>query len=216
MRRLLTRLGVHPDDPTPVTADLSGRRALVIATNHAHLDVGRPTGVFSSELTVPYYVFVDAGMSVDVASPLGGVIPVDPLSLKPALRTAADDRFLADPVLRGAMTESRSVGNLDMDDYDIVYLAGGWGAAFDLGTSEVLGDRMTEAIASGAAIGGVCHGPLGLLRARDAEGQPFVTGHRISAVTDKQVRELGIASTPMHPERDLRAGAARNPNDKSR
>ena len=208
VRRLLTRLGVHPDDPTPVTADLSERRALVIATNHAHLDVGRPTGVFASELTVPYYVFVDAGMSVDVASPLGGVIPVDPLSLKPAVRTAADDRFLADPVLRGALTASRSVGELDMDDYDIVYLAGGWGAAFDLGTSEVLGDRMTEAVASGAAIGGVCHGPLGLLRARDADGQPFVAGRRISAVTDKQVRELGITSTPMHPERDLRAAGA--------
>ncbi|MGA1723435.1 MAG: sulfatase, partial [Ilumatobacteraceae bacterium] len=100
-------------------------------------------------------------MSVEVASPLGGVIPVDPLSLKPAVRTAADDRFLSDAVLRAAMNASRPVGSLDMADYDIVYLAGGWGAAFDLGTSEVLGDQMTAAVAAGAAIGGVCHGPLG-------------------------------------------------------
>ena len=208
VRRLLSRLGLHPDDPTPSSADLSGRRALVIATNHGQLDIGRPTGVFASELTVPYYAFVDAGMSVEVASPLGGVIPVDPLSLKPAVRTAADDRFLSDAVLRAAMNASRPIGSLDMADYDIVYLAGGWGAAFDLGTSEVLGDQMTAAVAAGAAIGGVCHGPLGLLRARDTDGRPLVEGRRISAVTDKQVRELGITSTPLHPERDLRAAGA--------
>ena len=45
---------------------MAGTRALCIATNHAVLDVGVATGVFGSELTVPYYVFLDAGMHVDV------------------------------------------------------------------------------------------------------------------------------------------------------
>lgn len=52
----------------------------MIATNHGTLDIGKPTGVFASEMTVPYYPFFDAGLDVDVASPLGGVIPVDPQS----------------------------------------------------------------------------------------------------------------------------------------
>ena len=207
-RRVLQRLGLHPDDTQQVTRDMSGRRALVIATNHGQLDVGRPTGVFASELTVPYYVFLDAGMSVDVASPRGGEIPVDPQSLKPALRTDADDRLLADTTLRGLLTNSLAVGDLDMTDYDIVYLAGGWGAAFDLGTSTVLGEQITTANARGAVIGGVCHGPLGLLQARDVDGSPLVKGRRISAVTDKQVRELGITATPQHPEKELRAVGA--------
>ncbi|MFZ9084842.1 MAG: hypothetical protein ACO22B_11030, partial [Ilumatobacteraceae bacterium] len=47
-RRVLRRLGLHPDDDQQLSRDLSGRRALVIATNHAQLDVGRPTGVFAS------------------------------------------------------------------------------------------------------------------------------------------------------------------------
>ena len=34
------------------------------------------------------------------------MIPVDPLSLKPVVRCAADDRFLGDPVLRAKVTES--------------------------------------------------------------------------------------------------------------
>ena len=86
-RRLLQKFGVHPKDQDAVTLDMRRTRALCVATNHAVLDIGVATGVFASELTVPYYVFLDAGMQVDVASPLGGVIPVDPLSMTPEIRT---------------------------------------------------------------------------------------------------------------------------------
>ncbi|MDG2112017.1 MAG: type 1 glutamine amidotransferase domain-containing protein [Actinomycetota bacterium] len=159
-------------------------------------------------MTVPYYAFLDAGMEVDVASPLGGVIPVDPQSLKPVIRTEADDRFLADDRLRAQVTESLKVGDLDMERYDIVFLAGGWGAAFDLGLSDELGSKITEANGLDRVIGGVCHGPLGLLKAENAKGEPLVKGRRISAVTDKQVSELGIDLTPQHPETELRRAGA--------
>jgi putative intracellular protease/amidase len=172
------------------------------------MDIGKPTGVFASEMTVPYYAFLDAGMKVDVASPLGGVIPVDPQSLKPVIRTGDDDRFLADDDFRNQVTNSLAIGQVDMSEYDVVFLSGGWGAAFDFGFSDDLAARITEANAQGKIIGGVCHGPLGLLNAKDAAGEPLVKGRRISAVTDKQVRELGIQSTPHHPERELRRAGA--------
>jgi len=208
-RGLLKRLGNHPEDPERIDVRLDGRRALVIATNHGELDVGRPTGVFSSELTVPYYAFLDAGMKVDVASPRGGLIPVDPLSLKPAIRTEACDRLLADAELKAKLQRSLAVGDLHMTDYDIVYCAGGWGAAFDLGFSDDLGRQITAANVHGRIIGGVCHGPLALLKARAPDGAPLVRGRRVTAVTDKQVRELRITSTPHHPETELRRLGAR-------
>jgi arylsulfatase A-like enzyme/putative intracellular protease/amidase len=208
LRKALQRAGMHPDDPDATTFDLAGRRALVVATNTAVMDIGKPTGVFASEMTVPYYAFLDAGMDVDVASPLGGVIPVDPQSIKPIIRCADDDRFLADDDFKAKVTSSLAVGDLDMSDYDIVFLAGGWGAAFDFGFSETLGEKMTEANADGLVMGGVCHGPLGLLNAKAANGQPLVQGRKISAVTNKQVKELGIESTPHHPERELRGVGA--------
>lgn len=208
LRKLLQKAGMHPDDDQSVVFDHTGKRALVVATNAGVLDIGKPTGVFASEMTVPYYAFLDAGMAVDVASPNGGVVPVDPQSLKPPLRTAEDDRFLGDEVFRAKVTDSLSIGELDMADYDIVFLAGGWGAAFDFGFSEELGEKVTEANAAGKLIGGVCHGPLGLLNAKAPNGDPLVKGRRISAVTDKQVDELGIGSTPHHPERELRGVGA--------
>ena len=203
LRNVLQRFGMHPDDTETASVRLPGRRALIIATNHGTLD-GKPTGVFASELTVPYYAFLDAGMAVDVASPEGGLIPVDPQSVKPVLRTDACDRFLADPELEAKVDDSLAVGALDMADYDIVFLAGGWGAAFDLGMSEDLGRQITVANEHDRIIGGVCHGPLGLLKAKATDGAALVEGRRITAVTDKQVRELGIDSTPHHPETELR------------
>jgi arylsulfatase A-like enzyme/putative intracellular protease/amidase len=209
LRRAVQKVGMHPDDTAAFTGSLRGRRALVVATNHGTLSIGKATGVYSSEMTVPYYAFLDAGMTVDVASPRGGTIPVDPQSLNPVLRSDADDRFLADDELMAKVTDSLPIAGLDMADYDIVYLAGGWGAAFDFGTSQALADKMTEANAEGLVMGGVCHGPLGLRNATGTDGRPLVEGRRMTAVTDKQVRELKIESTPQHPETELRSKGAR-------
>ena len=208
LRKVLQRLGMHPDDTETFDSDVAGRRALVVATNHGVLDIGKPTGVFASEMTVPYYAFADAGMAVDVASPAGGVIPVDPQSVRAPVRTEACDRFLADDELKAKVNDSLAIGEVDIAAYSIVFLAGGWGAAFDFGFSEELGRKLTEANQHGSVIGGVCHGPLGLLQAKAADGSLLVAGRRVTGVTDKQVRELGITATPQHPETELRKAGA--------
>jgi putative intracellular protease/amidase len=207
-RHLLQRFGVHPADRDAVVLDLRGARALCIATNHGVLDIGVATGVFGSELTVPYYLFLDAGMQVDVASPNGGVIPIDPLSMQELIRTPDDDRLLGDEEFRQKLMHSPAISDLDFAAYDIIYFAGGWGAAFDLGQSEVLGQKVSEAFAAGRVIGGICHGPLGLLKARTPSGEPLVRGRRLTAVTDKQIHELGVEITPLHPESALRRAGA--------
>jgi putative intracellular protease/amidase len=207
-RKLLQQLGVHPNDREAVTLDLRGYKALCIATNHGVLDLGVATGVFASELTVPYYVFLDAGMQVDLASPKGGIIPVEPLSMKGELRTPDDDRLLGDRDLRRKLMNSLAIGDLDFAGYDLIYFAGGWGAAFDLGQSDLLGRKVSEACAAGRVIGGICHGPLGLLKARKPNGELLVKGRRITAVTDRQVQQLGVGITPLHPESALRQAGA--------
>jgi len=200
--------GFTLDGPGGTRFDLTGNRALCIATNHGVLDLGVPTGLYGSELTVPYYAFLDAGMTVDVASVKGGIVPVEPLSMKEPLRTADDDRMLGDGTLREKLADSLAIAGLDFTRYDLVYFGGGWGAAFDLGQSELLGEKVSEAAAAGRVIGGICHGPLGLLKARTPDGRPFVAGRRLTAVTDRQVRQLGVSITPLHPESALRAAGA--------
>jgi putative intracellular protease/amidase len=208
-RSLLRRVGLHPEGIRGEQLHFSGARALCIASSHGVLDVGVATGVFASELTVPYYAFLDAGLSVDIASIAGGIVPVDPLSLKPALRCADDDRMLADEKLRGKLARSLPVAGTGFAGYDIVFLAGGWGAAFDFGQSDSLAKGMGDAYAAGRILGGICHGPLGLLRARRPDGELVIRGRRLTAVTDRQIRQLGITLTPLHPESALRGAGAR-------
>ena len=205
---LFRALGFHPHYAGP-TYQLPGGKALIVTTSHDELgDGGKETGVFGSELTAPYYAFTDGGMTVDVASIEGGEIPIDPTSFIWFLEAPSDKRFQQDPTLRAKVKNSERIDDVDFMAYDIIFLSGGWGAAYDLGTSETLGRKISEAWAAGKVIGGVCHGPLGLLLAKDETGEPLVKGRRLTAVTDKQVEQLGISMTPQHPERELRSAGA--------
>ena len=199
---------IHPEYSGKIFG-LSNARALIITTSASSLgEGGAATGVFASEMTAPYYEFLGAGMKVDVASLKGGEIPIDPQSFLPGIISKYDERYLVDQVFQDKTTNSLKIDDLDFTAYDVVYLAGGWGAAYDLGFSEVLGDKITAAYQAGIPLGAVCHGPLGFLKARDESGNPLVAGRRMTGVTDKQVSELGIEMTPHHPETELRNAGA--------
>lgn len=208
--QILSAIGFHPHYERQ-TFELAGKRALIIATNHDTLGDpadGVATGVYGSELTIAYYEFLDAGMGVDIASVEGGVIPFEPISLRWPLASAGDYRYLEDADARDRTTNSLRIADIDVTQYDIIFMAGGWGAAYDLGTSPELGEAITQAHAANILLGSVCHGVLGFLMARDVDGSPLVEGRTMTGVTDKQVDELGIGITPQHPERELRAQGA--------
>lgn len=200
----LRAMGLHPHYPG-LKSQRPGGKSLIITTSHDRLgETGsRKTGVFASEMTTPYYEFKEGGMEVDLASIKGGPIPIDPLSFRWFIKSEYDKRFQKDSEFRKKVNQSLRIDDVDFTRYDIIYLAGGWGAAYDLGTSEILGRKISQAYAAGKVIGGICHGPLGLLRAQDENGLPLIKGRRLTAVTDKQTKELGITRTPQHPEREL-------------
>ena len=202
-------LGLHPTWEGE-TYELQGKRALVITTSHGILNApgeteGPPTGVMASEFTHPYYGFLDAGMEVDLASVRGGPIPIDPQTLNFVLRTPEDERFLEDPTLQAKVKNSLRIDDVDFTRYDAIFLSGGWGAAYDLGYSDVLARKVSEAYyAETPILGSVCHGALGFIRAKDRDGNLLIAGRKMTGVSDKQVHELGIDVTPLHPETELR------------
>ena len=205
---LLKSLGLHPDYDSK-TFELNGRKALIITSSHNVLNLpgevrGKPTGVASSEITVPYYEFMNSGMDVDLASIKGGEIPIDRESLYYFFRTSSDKKFQNDIEAMNKLRNSIIIDNVDFTDYDLIFIAGGWGAAYDLGFSEILGTKISQAFYADIIIGAVCHGPLGLLKAKDKDGNLLIAGRKMTGVTDKQVIELGIEMTPQHPETELR------------
>lgn len=204
LRLILAAIGLHRHYTIP-DFDLRGRRALVVCTNHNRLDPkNRDTGAFGSEFTVPYYAFINAGLEVDMASPKGGEIPIQPPSWSWPLASADDRRFMADKDALRKLKNSKPIAQLDPNDYDVIFMAGGWGAAYDLMQSDDLADFVTRANAAGKILGSVCHGALGLCSAKGIDGEPLVKGRRVTGVTNDQINTFGIAITPKHPEVELK------------
>ncbi|HET8726928.1 MAG TPA: type 1 glutamine amidotransferase domain-containing protein [Alphaproteobacteria bacterium] len=170
------------------------QRVLIIATSHAALgDTGDTTGLWLEELAAPYWAFVDAGMEVDIASPIGGAVPYDPRSVgNEDTRTGLVERFLADQGAGAKIVASLPLDEVDLDRYDAVFLPGGHGTMWDFPDSRRLGDLVTEAFRRGLIVGAVCHGPAGLISATKGDDSPLVQGRRISAFTNEEEREVGL------------------------
>ena len=204
---LLTLAGLHPKFNGD-TFNLDGKKALIIATNHGVLNKpgetsGKPTGLFLSELSIPYYDFKKSNIQVEIASIKGGNIPLEPLPY--FIETKEDKNFKKDKIAMNKLQNSKSIKDIDFTEFDIIFISGGWGAAYDLGYSQLLGIKISEAYySSNAIIGGICHGVLGFINAKDKDGNLLISGRKMTGVTDKQIKELGITFTPQHPEEELR------------
>lgn len=85
---------------------------------------------------------------------------------------------MQDSVFQAKVKNSLAIADVDFTEYDIIFLAGGWGAAYDLGQSETLGQKISEAYYAQTrpVIGGVCHGVLGLIKAKDTHGNLLIAG----------------------------------------
>ena len=212
---IMHSLGLHPEYTGETHQLPAGKRALVVTTSHGVLSapgetIGEATGIAISELTHPYYSYLDAGMKIDVASIKGGQVPVDPSGLRRTMITPQDKRYLNDPALIAKVENSMRIDDVNFNQYDVIFLVGGWGAAYDLGYSDVLAKKIGEAYygPKEPLIGSVCHGALGLINVEDREGNKLIAGRAMTGVTDKQVNELGIELTPLHPETELRKAGA--------
>jgi len=200
---------------TPSPGSLKGFKALVVVTSHSKLGDEnctscKPTGVYGEEMTGPYYLFKDAGLNVTLASISGGAIPVDPTYNSTIMQSSYDKRWWSDAEAYAASQSTPSVSALDFSEYDIIFMAGGWGAAWDLGQSDTLAAGITKAYANPKQfLGSVCHGALGFIQATKPDGSLVCNGTRMTGVTDKQIDQLGIASiTPLHPEDALKKAGA--------
>jgi putative intracellular protease/amidase len=212
--KILKAMGLHPDYDAGQKYDLQGKKALVVTTSHGVLSkpgetTGKPTGVFGSEMTVPYYEFLDAGMQVDLASIKGGEVPIDPNSFRYFIISDDDKRFLTDPNFQDKIKNSPSIDDIDFTEYDLIFFVGGWGPSYDFAQSKRLAERVSAAYyAETPIMGSVCHGALAFVSAKDAAGKPLVAGRKMTGVTQGQLDFFGIKFTPKHPEEELKKAGA--------
>ncbi len=169
-------------------------KILLILTSQATMgNDPRPTGVWFEELSTPYYAFADAGAEVDIASIAGGRIPIDPHSIEGAGGNPPSvERFLKDKAAMAKLEHSLKIDGISAGDYAAVFLPGGHGTMWDLPGSVRLADLLSSAWGGGKVIAAVCHGPAGLVGAKDAGGRPLVAGRRVSAFSNSEEATAGL------------------------
>ena len=174
-------------------------RILMIVTSHTHMgDTGKPTGVWAEELATPYYAFVDAGVEVDLASPAGGRVPLDPASVKTrGENDAVVERLLADSALQNRMASSRKVSELDSAAYDAIFFPGGHGTMWDLPVDVGVQRAVETAYAKNKVIASVCHGAAGLITALRPDGKSILLGRRVNSFTNAE--ESAVELTQVVP-----------------
>lgn len=165
-------------------------KILMIVTSHAELGTtGQKTGFWLEELAAPYYELLGAGASIDLASPLGGRPPADPKST--SSEAAAVKRFLDDPTARAKLDATKKLADV-REDYDAYFVVGGHGVMWDLASSPELAKLLGTAFDAKKVVAAVCHGPAGLVLAKDAAGAPIVAGRRVAGFSNEEEDAVGL------------------------
>ncbi|MET8452137.1 type 1 glutamine amidotransferase domain-containing protein [Streptomyces sp. NPDC005209] len=157
-------------------------KILIIVTNaDEYQKAGLRTGLWLGELTHFWDYAEEHGFAMDIASPSGGKIPLDPESLT---RQMLDDegtgkRYL-DRDFMDLLNVTRQVSEATVDDYDAIYLTGGHGVMFDFPQSKDLESLIARFYETGRVVSTVCHGAAGLLNVTLSNGEPLVKGMRVT------------------------------------
>jgi len=150
----------------------------MILTNHAY-------GWYWPEFAHPYLQFQAAGWEIDVASCAGGKTTCDPSSIN-AEEIEADP---AEKSLFGQLEEmsmTKELASLKMEDYQLLFAVGGFGAMWDFPMSTALANAARQVYEQGATISGVCHGPIFLANVKLSDGSFLIAGKEFTAFSDEE------------------------------
>lgn len=146
----------------------------------------RQTGVFLNEFYLAHRALVQAGYTVDFASPGGTTPPIDQESLdqkywkgQSGLREEALSFMARDPKFRAPKTLEEALGELP--GYIGLVVPGGQGLMVDLIHDPNIPKLLRHFAKEGKPLGLICHAPS-LLMTLSGETNPFL-GFKVSAVS---------------------------------
>lgn len=169
-------------------------KILFVLTSHSTLGAtGEKTGFWVEEFTAPYYVLVDAGAVITIASPLGGQPPIDPKSEAKEAQTDTTKRFYADLTAVDKVAHTKKLCEIKIADYDAVFYPGGHGPLWDL-----VNDKDSIALIEGfyntqKPIAFVCHAPAALLHVKAENGHPLVKGKKLTCFSNTEEEGAGLS-----------------------
>ena len=166
---------------------------LMILTSHSKLgDTGKKTGFWLEEFAAPFYVLLDAGVNITLASPAGGQPPLDPKSEVPDAPTKATKRFKKDDAAQRALAHTTKLAEIEADGFDAIFYPGGHGPLWDL-AENADSQRMIETfLVKNRPIAAVCHAPAIFKHTKRADGKSLVLGRRVTGFANTEEEGVGL------------------------
>lgn len=162
----------------------------------------RPTGFWAEEFVEPHKAFTAAGIELTVVTPGGRPAVVDEGSLSPQSNNGDEEKvaelraYLEN--VKDLLASPGRLEDVDPAGFDGVFIPGGHGPMQDLAVNEDVA-RVLQALLPDRSkvVAGLCHGPAAFLPAGDEEGKWLFKGRRLTAFTDEEETQTGLAPTPL-------------------
>ena len=168
------------------------KRVLIVVANPAEAStVGWPVGFWGAELTHPYYELTERGFEVTIASPDGGRVQMDSLSdPRDPSKWSAEDLitmgFVNTPDLMALLEDTPGLGDLELDDYDAIMVAGGLSPMWTYRESEPLKHAIRRFYEAEKPTAIYCHGTAALADLTLADGSYLVTGKTVTGFSNPE------------------------------
>jgi len=153
---------------------------IVVTSTNKYQNHPLETGLWLSEVTHLYEECLNNNIAVDFASPLGGIIPIDPECLKFFVLDKTTKKYLADKIFNENLHSSQILAQVDENLYDAIYLAGGHGTMYDFVGNEPLNALIQKFYEKGKIVAAVCHGVCGLIDAKLSDGNYLIKGKNLT------------------------------------
>jgi len=174
------------------------KKILMVLTSHDELgNTGQKTGFWVEEFAAPYYAFIDAGVEITLATPLGGQAPIDPTSTLADFQTEATKRYDDDDAAQAKIAATVELSSLNQADFDAVFYPGGHGPLWDLTDNADSISLIESFIQAGKAVATVCHASAALLNVKQDSGEFAIKGKAVTGFTNSE--EEAVALTEVVP-----------------
>ncbi|KAJ6016176.1 hypothetical protein N7540_010767 [Penicillium herquei] len=166
---------------------------LVVLTSHDEIPGKGPTGWFLPEFAHPYDV-LSKKTNLTIASPKGGVAPLDQGSVQMFAADPSSQNFLKNQEALWTNTEKLSDIVPRVGEFDAIFYVGGHGPMFDL-VSDPISLSLIQAFAvAKKPVAAVCHGPAVLINATTPSGEPLIAGAEVTGFTNVEEDQVQLSS----------------------
>lgn len=170
----------------------------VTSYNEIFYNDGAKTGLFVSEALHPFLVFREKNYDVDFVSETG-TVGYDEHSLSVDFLNGNDATIFNDKnsEFNISISKIKKASDVNPDDYQIVYFAGGHGTVYDFPQAAGLHKVTQQIWKSNGVVAAVCHGPAIFDGLKDPENpnKLLVDGKTITGFTNSGEEIMGVVET---------------------